>query len=228
MKKLENLDQVLSVLYLSKYYSGEQYLSIKQLISITKMPESTLKGILKNLVEQRWVEKRLLFSDLNGYPELRTDYLQKIMIMKINSKVKTFWVPRSFIPKFTHKLKLLTRSKKQIEIGDTVKVVVQTYKDMMGSMDKRKKSRIENDFSLTFKGRTKLVRSLLENWTNKKPIFFYRILVYPYVIDKRVEGRTKLTTKKMIAARWHDVPKKDEIFWEEAAEKLKQKRKRLS
>jgi len=95
-------------------------------------------------------------------------------------------------------------------------------------MDKRKKSRIENDFSLSFKGRTKLVYSLLENWTNKKPIFFYRILVYPYVNDKRVEGLTKLTTKKMVASRWHDIPKKNEVFWREAAEKLKQKRKWLS
>ena len=63
---------------------------------------------------------------------------------------------------------------------------------------------------------------------SKKPIFFYRIMVFPHVVDKRVEGHTKLTTKNMIAARWHDVPKKHEIFWRVAGEKLKRKRKLIS
>lgn len=53
-------------------------------------------------------------------------------------------------------------------------------------------------------------------------------MVFPHVVDKRVEGHTKLTTKNMIAARWHDVPKKHEIFWRVAGEKLKRKRKLIS
>jgi len=111
LKNLKNLDLVLSALYLSKYSTGEQYLSTKQIISRTKMPESTLKGILKNLVDQRWIEKRLLFSDPNGYPELRTDLPQKIRIKSIKGKEKKIWVPRGFISKFKQELMSLKRSK---------------------------------------------------------------------------------------------------------------------
>jgi len=76
------------------------------------MPESTLKGILKNLVDKQWVERRLLFSDPNGYPELRTDLPQKITIKRIKGKEKEIWVPRGFISKFKRELMSLKYSKK--------------------------------------------------------------------------------------------------------------------
>ena len=227
LKKLENVKAILSTLYLSKYTIGEQYLSINQLIAITKIPQSTIKGVLKNLVDSVWVEKRLFFPSPKGYPEPRDDYLTKISIRNRKHKVKEFWVPKTIEKEFTKRLMKLKKSKTTRRLDDTIIIEIKTYKEKLKELDRRKKIRVLKDHSLTFKGKTKLVNSLLKKWLDKKPIFFYRIIVFPFIIDNRVEGLTKLNTREMLSKRWYDVPKKYKSFWKDASNELKKKRKLL-
>jgi len=221
LKKLENINNILSTLYLSKDTSGEQYLSQNQLISITNMPDSTLKGGLKKLVEDDWVEEKLISPDANGRPEARTDYLKKVRIKCRKNRIIQFWVPSEKEKEFEKKLFSLKRTKKTENLDETITDDEKTYEDKLRQKYKGKKLRNLKNFDLVIKGKTKLVNSLRDNWLTKKPILFYRIIVFPYVVDKRVEGRTILSTNEMIAKRWYDIPKKHEPFWKEAAKGLR-------
>jgi len=225
LKKLENVKNILSILYFSKHNSADQYLSINQLHSLTKLPESTLKGILNKLEKIRWVERKSFIPDFKGDPQSSTDYLIKIRIRISKNKVKEGWIPSKKKEEFEKDLFALKKLKKIDDLDGTKADNVITYKKKFDELDSRKKPRIKKDYSLIFKGRTKLVNSLLEKWLAKKPIFFYKILVFPYVIDQRIEGRTKLSTKEMIAKRWHDIPKKHEHFWKEASKTVKIRKK---
>jgi len=221
LKNLENVNVILEVLYLSKYQQNQEYLSTNHIIVKTGIPESTVKGVLKNLVKKSWVEKRLLFPVLNGYPESRDDMPQKF-ILKINNKNKVFWVPKDRISEFKKRLFSLTKSKKIKEFDGSVNPGTLTYKEKLDEHGKRK-----NEFSVVFKGKTKLVKSQLDEWYDTKPIFFFKILVFPYIIDKRNEGHTKLSMKEIIDKQWFDVPKRHEEFWKEAAEKVREIRNNL-
>ena len=223
LNKLENVKSILLTLYLPRYNSNEPYLSVKKLNSITGIPESTLKGVLKNLVKIGWIEKRS-FSSSNEFSRTITDLLTKIEVKNSRRKEDVFWVPSKIADEFEKKLLKLKRTKIEKNILGITTINIKTYKDIINEMDPRKKSRVLKDHSLTFHGKTRLVNSLLEKWFDKKRINFYKILVFPYIIDDRVGGHTKLSTKEMLLSRWSDIPKRHEKFWREVAEELKQKR----
>jgi len=65
----------------------------------------------------------------------------------------------------------------------------------------------------------------MKNLLRGKPLSFYKILVFPYVIDKRVEGHTKLSKEEAITKRWDDIPKNHESIWEEVAEGVRIRKK---
>lgn len=227
LKKREIIKKILFTLYSSRYKSN-QYLSVKGLVSLTGIPESTIKGDLKNLLNKGWIEKRSYHSSPNELYITRTNYLTDVRITN-KGKIREFWVPQKIADEFEKKLLELKRSKTRIEndVERTLKITIITYKDEFDALDPRVKSRVLKEHSLTFHGKTRLVNSLLEKWYAKKLISFYKILVFPYRIDDRVGGRTNLGTKEMLLSRWTDIPKKDEEFWSEAAEELEQKKKKM-
>jgi len=194
---------------------------------MTGIKKSTLEGVVEKLVDWGWIEKKRLFSDLNGQPEARSYELVLVRI-KGHKSIEQFSVPINIWDVFEEKLWELKRTKKLTELDGTTQPRTETYKDKIIEMDKRKRSRVLRDHSLTFRGKTKLVNSLIKKWFTKKQNIFYKILVFPYVIDERVEGHTSLNTEEMFAARWNDIPKKHEMFWREAAEELKQLKNFLS
>jgi hypothetical protein len=218
LKKLESQKKILEELYKSRFFTNTPYLSTNSIISGTNLPGPTVKGVLANLVKIRWIEKRSLISATNVRNRKLRQELVKITIKDKDNFVN--WIPVDIFDEFETKLTKLERKKKYLNFQKEVITTSETYAKVLKSMDVRKSKRIQKEHNLSFKGRTRLVKSI-KNWTKARRKNFYKILVYPYIIDDRVGGHTKLSTKQLLQNRWNDVPKKHEVFWKNTVSELR-------
>lgn len=213
---LENQKKVLECLYKARFSANQPYLSTKTIISETKLPGSTVKDVLSRFVKNGWVKKRRLISSSNTEKRNRRQTLVRI---KIKDELVS-WVPIDILDEFEKKLSRLVRKKsRDFPWNDKDE---ETYFEILQSMDKRKANRIQNEHNLSFKGRMRLVKSI-KNWTKWRRRNFYKILVFPYIIDDRVGGRTKLSTKQLLQNRWKDIPKTHELFWKNSTNEVRRK-----
>ena len=216
MKKLENQKKILKCLYEARFIESTPYLSTNGIVLGTNLPNSTVKGWLQNLVKKGWIEKRSLISATNIEKRRIRQELVKITIKGKNN----FWtyIPIDVFNEFETKLFKLKRTKKSINLQGEIKITEEIYYKVMKQMDKRKTKRIQK-YYLPFKGRTRLIKSI-KNWTVTRKKNFYKILVFPYIIDDRFGGHTKSTTKKLLKSRWKDIPKKDKEYWRDEARQI--------
>jgi len=49
-----------------------------------------------------------------------------------------------------------------------------------------------------------------------------KLLVFPYIIDRKIGGHMKSKKNDKIFSKWNDVPKKHKNFWIEAAQEIKE------
>jgi len=198
------------------------YLTVKQIAIETKLPIPTIKGILTKLVEKRWVENRKMIAATISQKRKHSMELVRI-IVKQKKKKTIIWLPMFLYEDFKKKLFNLKRQKKEKGSKFYEKSVenYETYAQVLNMYDKRKSARIKSEHNLQFKGRTKLVKTI-KNWPKIRKKNFYKILVYPYVIDDRMGGHTKLTTKELLTNRWKDIPEKHRPFWKNAAKEIKE------
>ena len=139
MKKLDNRKKILELLYTSRFSSKLPYLSTNSIISGTNLPDSTVKGVVSNLVKIGWVEKRSLISASNNEKRKLRQELVKITIKGKNN----FWgfIPSDLLNEFETKLFKLERKKKSTNLHGEIEIIEETYSKIIKQMDKRKTRR---------------------------------------------------------------------------------------
>lgn len=234
LNKLENVKSILLTLYLPRYNSNEPYMSVKKLNSITGIPKSTLKGVLKNLVKIGWIEKRS-FSSSKEFSGTETGLLTKIKVKNSRRKEDVFWAPSKIADEFFKSCVAVSNRRYQhyeiavrllfLEHSIQTGKIVSTKKKLLDKFVRDHKEKLPVD------GTIEMVKSVLQTMTNifsskdqllkkhaKIPIYYLltreakrQNLVKNITIDKiksfnmKVEENKKIAEQKGISAPSLDI-----------------------
>ena len=219
--KIEHERAVLEAMYLAKLVSGELYLRKNEISILTGIIKSSLQRILPRLIKRGWVEEKSVLSYSKWTPRGKVGQLEWVWLIDSKRNKRKALLPKEILDEYQEKLLKLTRTKTERSIDWTKITKAESYLDVVKQMNQRKQYRVLRQNSLPFRGRRKLWKNLLDKETPKQEYTFYKLLVFPYIFDRRIGGHMKSNQNDKVFPRWNDVPKKYENYWREAAQELK-------
>lgn len=220
--KIEHEKVVLEAMYLAKFVSGEMFLRRYEISILTGIRNSSLQRLFPRLVRKGWIEQKSVLSYSKWSPKGKVGQLEWVWLIDSKRNKRKVLLPKEILDKFQEKILQLKRTLPISHRKDRNVPKTESYLDVVKQMDQRKQYRILRQNSLPFRGKQKLWRTLLEKETPKQEYTFYRLLVFPYILDRRIGGHVKADENDKVLPKWDDVPKKYENYWREASIELKQ------
>jgi len=220
--KIDHEKVVLEAMYLAKFVSGEIYLRMFEISVLTGIRNSSLQRLLRRLVRIGWIEQKSGLSYSKWSPKGKVGLLEWVRLKDSKGNRRKALMPKETLDEYPKQILQLTRTLPASRRKGRMEPKTESYLEVVNQMDRRKRNRILRQNSLSFKGKTKLLRKLLGKEIPKREYTFYRLLVFPYILDRRIGGHMKANENDKVLPTWDDVPKKYENYWKEASNELKQ------
>jgi len=178
-----------------------------EISNLTGIRNSSLQRLLPKLVRKEWIEQKSGLSYSKWAPKGKVGQFEWVWLKDSKRDRRKALMPKEILDEFQKQILQLTRTLPARHRNGS-ESRTESYLEVVKQMDQRKQYRILRQNSLPFKGRQKLWRRLLENETPKREYTFYRLLVFPYILDRRIGGHMKADENDKILPTWDDVPKK--------------------